>query len=211
MKCKLLNLTPLWLVANSIRMSHDSHDKSDTTNIPVYDCTTLVGVDSFIGEKDRDLIKRIGVKLKHESVLEMCTYIFDTEMSTKTLLAFSRHRVGVSLTMRSTRYTTSKNKGKHFCQTKRLEKYTNRIMDIVDEAIEDGLSDDDISLLLPQDYVYRGQIQFNARSLRHFLKLRYNNNHAHWQIQELANSLVECLPKEHIETMFYDIVETKGE
>jgi thymidylate synthase (FAD) len=185
MECKLIHSSPLWLASNGCRMSHDSHDKSDTEDMLI------------CGGKDRELIKRIGVKLKHESILEFLTYIWDVELSTKTLLAFSRHRVGISLTMRSTRYTTKKNKGKHKCQTEYLSEYTDRIMSIVDEAINNGLSNDDISLLLPQDYVYRGQIQMNGRSLKHFLELRNPNSHAHWQIKDFAKSLFDTLPSEH--------------
>lgn len=180
MKCELLHYTPLYYMSNGCRMSHDSFKHSDDG-----------------GTKDRELIKRIGVKMKHESILEFGTLIYDVEMSTKTLLAFSRHRVGISLTMRSTRYTTKKNAGFHTVQaTINTSKYLTRIMKIVNEAINEGLSNDEISLLLPQAYVYRGQVQFNVRSLLNFCKLRITKE-AHPQIRMLAEQLVKELPDEY--------------
>jgi len=195
MNINLLHHTPLGLASKGCRMSHDSFKHSDTYN-----------TNDNIGPKDQELIGRIGVKFKHESILEFLSYVYDVEMSTKTLLAFSRHRVGISLTMRSTRYTTKKNQGKHTTQsTPKTKKYLERIMDIVDEAIGESLSNDEISLLLPQGYVYRGQIQFNMRSLRHFLMLRLPKE-AHFQIRGLAEELVLKLPRQHL-YLVEDIIE----
>lgn len=135
--------------------------------------------------------------MKHSSTMEFLTYVYDVELSTKTLLALSRHRIGISMTMRSTRYTTKKNAGNHQVQSTEATKgYLDRIMSIVNEAIDEGLSNDEISLLLPQAYVYRGQLQLNGRSLQHFLSLRTKQD-AHFQIRELANELFNQLPEDH--------------
>ena len=77
-------------------------------------------------------------------------------------------------------------------------------MDIVNEAIDDGLNNDEISLLFPQGYIYKGQIQFNARSLQHFFKLRTKSD-AHFQIRELAFNLFDSLPGSH-KYLFEDII-----
>lgn len=184
MLCKLLNFTPLTLASNAIRQSHDNQNLSDS-------------IGDLLGEKDKSLIDRVGNKMKHSSTLEFLNYVWEVEMSTKTLLAFTRHRVGISMTMRSTRYTTQKNKGKHQVQdTEKTKLYLEIIMDIVNEAIDNGLNNDEVSLLLPQGYVYKGQIQFNARSLQHFLKLRTKPD-AHFQIRELAFNLYDSLPDTH--------------
>ena len=184
MLCKLLNFTPLTLASNAIRQSHDNQNLSDS-------------IGDLLGEKDKSLIDRVGNKMKHSSTLEFLNYVWEVEMSTKTLLAFTRHRVGISMTMRSTRYTTQKNKGKHQVQdTEKTKLYLERIMDIVNEAIDNGLNNDEVSLLLPQGYVYKGQIQFNARSLQHFFKLRTKSD-AHFQIRELALNLYDSLPDTH--------------
>lgn len=192
MLCKLLNFTPLTLASNAIRQSHDNQFLSDS-------------IGDLLGDKDKSLIDRVGNKMKHSSTLEFLNYVWEVEMSTKTLLAFTRHRVGISMTIRSTRYTTQKNKGKHQVQyTDKTKDYLERIMDIVNEAIEDGLNNDEISLLLPQGYIYKGQIQFNARSLQHFLKLRTKSD-AHFQIRELAFNLFDSLPDAH-KYLFEDII-----
>lgn len=192
MLCKLLNYTPLTLSSNAIRQSHDNQNLSDSMG-------------DLIGDKDRALIDRVGNKMKHSSTLEFLNYVWEIEMSTKTLLAFTRHRIGISMTIRSTRYTTQKNKGKHQVQyTDETKDYLERIMDIVNEAIEDGLNNDEISLLLPQGYIYKGQIQFNARSLQHFFKLRTKSD-AHFQIRELAFNLFDSLPDSH-KYLFEDII-----
>lgn len=192
MLCKLLNFTPLTLASNAIRQSHDNQNLSDS-------------IGDLLGEKDKSLIDRVGNKMKHSSTLEFLNYVWEIEMSTKTLLAFTRHRIGISMTIRSTRYTTQKNKGKHQVQyTDKTKDYLERIMDIVNEAIEDGLNNDEISLLLPQGYIYKGQIQFNARSLQHFLKLRTKSD-AHFQIRELALNLFDSLPDTH-KYLFEDII-----
>lgn len=187
MEVQLKFYSPLSIAITALNMSHDSHDKSDKYNGPTDNIT----------DKDKKRLDRVVNKLKHGSILEMLTYTYDVHMSTKTLLAFTRHRVGISLTMRSTRYTTKKNRGKHEVQaTPTTEPYLSRIMAIVDEALSTGMSSDEASLLLPQAYLYRGQLQFNARSLQHFLKLRTAPD-AHFQIRQLAYDLYNSLPSEH--------------
>lgn len=57
MKVTLLHSTPLWVCARAIRTCWNSHDKSDS-------------FDGICGEKDKELIARVGNKNKHKSVLE---------------------------------------------------------------------------------------------------------------------------------------------
>jgi thymidylate synthase (FAD) len=217
MMCQLIHYTPIWLASHACRMSTDSHDKSDTcfhNEVDFYENHSYHGTKAICrecgyeynqyeerlppcGEKDFNLIERVGFKLKHESILEMFDFVWDIEMSTKTLLAMSRHRIGVSLTMRSTRYTTKKRKGQHQVQsTDKTKEYLHRIMAIVDEAIETGISDDELSLLLPQSYIYRGQVKMNGRSLKHFLGLRLEKS-AHFQIRQMAQDMFDTLPNEY--------------
>ena len=192
MKTKLLFATPIWLAANATRMSHDTHHLSDT------DLSYLEGnCPVATGPKDRHLVKKIGVTYMHESILEMLDYTFDVEMNTKTLMSFSRHRIGISLTITSSRYTPTKNRNSLRTQgTPNTEKYLSRIMDIVQEAIDEGLEDDEISLLLPQGFIYRGQIKLNARSLRHFFTIRMTKG-AHVHSRDLAYRLFDNLPNSH--------------
>ena len=85
MNVKLLHHSPLWLASHAIRMSHNNHDKSDTTfqstdgyggNISSVTITPILGeyVNVDMGVKDKELIARVGNKLKHKSVLEQLVY-----------------------------------------------------------------------------------------------------------------------------------------
>ena len=116
MKVTLLHHSPLWLASNAIRMSHDNHDKSDSVGIfdrfndggsdecSVYEAEKLCGY-VRTGIKDKELIARVGNKLKHKSVLEQLVYTFDISGVSRALLQeLARHRMQ-SLTVKSTRYT----------------------------------------------------------------------------------------------------------
>ena len=187
MKVTLLHYTPLWVCAKAIRTCWDSHDKSDT-------------VDGTCGERDKALIERVANKNKHSSVLRHLNYTFDISgISTKTLLAFTRHKAGVEFSVQSTRYTT-KRRREDLQFTRTSNDYINDklqdIMDIVDEAIEEGYSNDDISMLLPQAYQYSCVVTMNAQAIQHFLNLRVKMD-AHYDIRMLAHSLFEEIPDDH--------------
>ena len=89
--------------------------KATLLNIP-----TREFIDSAIGqcwnkgpygtdEAGLERIDRICNKFKHASMLRFTNYIFELEMSTSSLLEFSRHRVGINLAVMSTRYCTKQN------------------------------------------------------------------------------------------------------
>lgn len=94
---KCINYTPLIIGSQAIRQCWDSRDKSDTDISNPLDCK--------IGNKDKDLIYRIGNQNKHKSVLEHLYYNFDIyEISRAVLQELARHRIA-SLSVKSTRYT----------------------------------------------------------------------------------------------------------
>lgn len=196
MKCELIYNTPLWVAAKSIRKCWNSEKHSDSWQI-----TGLEG-DAFdeCGEKDKALIERVANKNKHSSVLRHLNYTFDISgISTKTLLAFTRHKAGVEFSVQSTRYTTKKRREDlMFTETKttRINEMLQEIMDIVDDAIEEGFSNDDISMLLPQAYQYSCIVTMNAQAIQHFLSLRTKKD-AHYDIRDLAYAIYEQIPSEH--------------
>jgi len=53
-----------------------------------------------------------------------------------------------------------------------------------------------LKLLLPQAFIYKMQVQFNAQSLQHFLSLRTAKS-SHYHIRELAYTMFDVLPTEH--------------
>jgi len=88
MKVELLQHTSLNVCARAIRTCWDSHDKSDNG-----------------GEKDCELIDRVGNKHKHASTLEHLSYTFYISAISRALLQeLARHRMA-SLSVKSTRYT----------------------------------------------------------------------------------------------------------
>jgi thymidylate synthase (FAD) len=88
MKVELLQHSSLTVCATAIRTCWASHDKSDNG-----------------GEKDRDLINRVGNKFKHASTLEHLTYTFYISGISRALLQeLARHRMA-SPSVKSTRYT----------------------------------------------------------------------------------------------------------
>jgi thymidylate synthase (FAD) len=178
MTISLLHSTPLSVCSKAIRTCWDSHKLSDNG-----------------GEKDKALIARVGNKMKHESVKNHIHYTFNVEnISTKTLLALTRHDVGTEFSVQSTRYTC--NKGDLPCtptNNTNVNVALVKIMDIIDNV---NASCDDRSMLLPQAYNYNLVATFSMTALQHFLELRLKKD-AHWDIQELANKLYEAIPEDH--------------
>jgi thymidylate synthase (FAD) len=113
MKVELLQNTSLTVCAKAIRTCWDSHDKSDGG-----------------GEKDCELIDRVGNKHKHASTLEHLSYTFYISGVSRALLQeLARHRMA-SLSVKSTRYTLKELKDEiSFTDAQTMselkEKYTN--------------------------------------------------------------------------------------
>ncbi len=194
MEVKLLHYTPLIVCTNAIRTCWQSFDKSDNG-----------------GEKDRELIDRVGNKFKHASTLEHLNYNFYIKGISRALLQeLARHRMA-SLSVKSTRYTLKELKNEPEFSTSdinRAEKYlvfTN--VAIVDEmsikALEnlrkvlvEGISNDKAKYCLPESYKTELTWSINARSLQNFLGLRSSKS-ALWEIRELAKKIYDALPDDH--------------
>ncbi len=194
MNINLLQHTSLEVCASAIRTCWQSFDKSDNG-----------------GEKDKELIDRVGNKFKHASTLEHLVYTFYIKGISRALLQeLARHRIA-SLSVKSTRYTLKELKKEqpftdNMC--KRAQKYlviTNN--ELVDEmsikALENlrivlskGVSNDKAKYCLPESYKTELTYTINARSLQNFLTLRSDKS-ALWEIQELAKKLYDSLPKDH--------------
>lgn len=64
-------------------------------------------------------------------------------------------------------------------------------------AIISGIKNDIAKYCLPECFKVDLVWTINMRSLMNFLQLRLSNN-AHFEIRELANRVLEVLPKEHL-------------
>ncbi len=194
MKITLNHYTPLLICADAIRTCWQSFDKSDEG-----------------GEKDKELIDRVGNKFKHASTLEHLVYNFYIEGVSRALLQeLARHRMA-SLSVKSTRYTLKELKHENSFTCKEYERASKYLVltenPMVDEmsikALEnlrlvlvEGISNDKAKYCLPESYKTELTWTINARSLQNFLTLRSDKS-ALWEIQNLSHALYDALPEEH--------------
>ena len=193
MKVTLHHYTPLVICSDAIRTCWQSFDKSDNG-----------------GEKDRDLIDRVGNKCKHASTLEHLVYNFYIEGISRALLQeLARHRMA-SLSVKSTRYTLKelKDEEPYTIEDKvRAEKYlvmsgVEMVYEMSIRALENlrlvlvaGISNDRAKYCLPESYKTELTWTINARSLQNFISLR-SDKAALWEIRDLANMVYNTLPEE---------------
>lgn len=191
MEVILLNYTPTIVCSNAIRTCWQSFDKSDNG-----------------GEKDMELIDRVGNKFKHASTLEHLYYNFYIKgISRAVLQELSRHRMA-SLSVKSTRYTLKElRKEDEFKNLDSASKYIvltgNEIVDNASlkalnnlrEILQSSISLDVAKYCLPECYKTELTWSINARSLQNFLWLRSSKS-ALWEIRNLAFKSYEALPDE---------------
>jgi thymidylate synthase (FAD) len=194
MRVKLLHNTPLEICSKAIRTCWDSHKNSDNG-----------------GEKDKELIDRVGNKFKHSSTLEHLNYNFYISGISRALLQeLARHRIA-SLSVKSTRYTLKELKNEEeFLDTdfERAKQYL--VFTDIDEVniasikalenlrviLKNGISNDKAKYVLPESYKTELTWSINARSLQNFLNLR-SSKEALWEIRDLAKMIFDNLPEEH--------------
>lgn len=224
MRVSLLYNTPLWVCARAIRTCWNSHDKSDSflTNQGNIDEELCNSNYRYIGEKDKELIARVGNKNKHKSVLEHLVYSFEIDgISRACLQELARHRIA-SLSVKSTRYTLKELKDVDFeidvdidyqcwtCNIDKLKKYC--VIDYLNElelsgviflvsSIQDklkqGISNDIVKYMLPECFKTSLVWTINARSLQNFLELRTSRS-ALPEIRKLALAVFEALPHKYL-------------
>jgi len=184
MQVKLINKPQIEFIDKAIGMCYDKGCHTDKN-------------------KMHNRIHKVANVSKHSSVLEFTEAIFEITASTKVLLEMTRHR-HANYACQSSRYTLDKSEIV-FESTGDIEVddalYTWR--ELVIAMIKKGKKNDITSLMLPQTYQYKWVAKFNYRSLQNFIALR-TDKHAHFQIQEVANAMLNKLPKEH-RYLFEDI------
>lgn len=194
MEAKLLNFTPLWVCSNAIRTCWQSFEKGDNG-----------------GEKDIELIDRVGNKFKHASTLEHLYYNFYIKgISRACLQELARHRIA-SLSVKSTRYTLKELKNESEFKAGDFENASRYLVltgnEFVDNASINALENlrqilnqntslDIAKYCLPESYKTELSWSINARSLQNFLSLRSSKS-ALWEIRDLANLIYQNLPDEH--------------
>jgi len=188
MNIKLMQHSSLEVCAHAIRTCWQSFDNSDDG-----------------GEKDKDLINRVGNKFKHSSTLEHLTYTFYIAGVSRALLQeLARHRMA-SPSVKSTRYTLKElkecgdidyEKFLVFTGIESVDKASCQALDNLQQILIDGVSNDRAKFCLPESYKTELTWTINARSLQNFIALR-STKAALWEIRDLANALYETLPTDH--------------
>lgn len=193
MKVDLLYISPITLVIRGIRKCWQSNGLSDSDYI-----------NDILGEKDKGLLKSI-INSKHESTLEHSLLTFDVSGISRALLQeLSRHRIGVSPSVESTRYTIKKilNNNISDCLIStgnaKLDTLNKTHMEQLLKLIEEENLPNDISKYgLVESYKVSEQISFNFRSFRHFVELR-TSSRALPEIKTLAFEMVKLLPEKYL-------------
>lgn len=192
MYVELLHYTPLDIAVKAIRNCWQSSAKSDSD---YYN----------IGEKDKELLRKIIYQNQHTSTIEHIHYnFFISGISRGCLQELARHRLA-SFSVKSTRYTLRELKN-----AKDLNKFLvltgNEIIDdknwtqldyirtLLNTA--EAIPNDKLKYLLPEAYKTELYFSINARSLRNLLSLRLSNR-AHFEIKELASKLLSAIPMVH--------------
>ena len=195
MQVTLLNFTPLNVCSHAIRTCWQSFEKGDNG-----------------GEKDVELIERVGNKFKHASTLDHLYYNFYVQGVSRALLQeLARHRIA-SLSVKSTRYTLKELRNEapflqgDFNNAARYLVLTGN--ELIDNASIKALENlreilattttslDIVKYCLPEAYKTELTWSVNARSLQNFLSLRSSKS-ALWEIRELARKIYDALPDEH--------------
>jgi len=182
-------------VATSARLTHSDKSPQDLKQ-------------EMSEERKEKLVKHM-IDLGHDSTLENSFYYFHIRCSRVTSHQIVRHRVGVSVAQRSQRYvdegefeyivppSIKNNEDLYNYYKNRMEKSMLEYKALRDN----GIPKEDARFVLPT-VVTHMTLGFNARSLRHFVKLR-KDKHAQWEIRDLATQMLEQV-KEVTPNLFYD-------
>lgn len=145
------------------------------------------------GFKAQSRIEKVCNVYKHDSLLEFGSAIWEITASTKVLLEQTRHRHS-SYAVKSSRYTL--NKSELVFETTdegRIDMELDRWKETVEDMIKLGFKNDVVSLMLPQCYQYKWQVQMNFRAMKNYFSLRLDP-HAHFQIREVSEEMLDLLP-----------------
>ncbi|MCI5968893.1 FAD-dependent thymidylate synthase [Helicobacter sp.] len=197
MQIELLSYTNLNVCSHAIRTCWQSFEKGDSG-----------------GEKDKELIDRVGNKLKHASTLEHLHYTFYIQgISRACLQELARHRMA-SLSVKSSRYTLKELKevesflplcGENYKRAEQFLVFTENqavneasiyALENLRKLLITNISNDLAKFAMPESYKTELTWSINARSLQNFLALRSAKS-ALWEIRKLALNLFNALPQEH--------------
>lgn len=203
MDVKLLHISPKWVMVEGIRTCWKSDHLADSDK-----------ENDILGPNDQKTVRNV-LKHGHESTLEHSQITFEVSGVSRALLQeLSRHRVGTSPSVESTRYTMKRILRNEVSVNDVLVKTGNELIDKLNHEHMTKLKALLNTFDIPQDIAKYGLVEayqvkeivtFNIRSLRNFLRLRLTD-HALWEIKELATQLFLTLPHDY-DIFFEDIME----
>ena len=149
------------------------------------------------------------IKSKHLSTLEHCSMTFAVSGVSRTLLAqYSRHRIGVSLTVQSQRYVsegTEKNQGKLFdfvtpptiagdpAKLAAYRKAMENAQASYDELVAAGVPMEDARFVLPGGICTNFVTTLNLRSLLDVYEKRVLVRGAQWEVRDMVARMGELI------------------
>jgi len=191
MHIELLDHTKLSNIVEAGRVCYQSYHLGGNYQKPTDNIT----------QKDTNYLERVVNQNGHASITRHVQYVFKVEgISTKTLLAATRHGPGTNFSVMSSRFCKIDKFGESFTETPNKQVNSllvKHIQEIVVLHKECKPSAEDLAMLYPQAMQYNMIVSFNPQSLKHFFDMREPGTHAHFDIQELSSLLYDCIPKEH--------------
>jgi len=152
------------------------------------------------GTYDDDLrLNRKLVAWGHHTCLEAVQFVYWVTGVSKSLAGqWTRHRIGIGWTFRSTRYVKANrntfvypaleymdSEDKVTAVYRAYEREHRRAIDVYEELKELGVRNQELRRLMPVGWATSAYVYVNARSLRHFFELRLDTS-AEWEIRRLA-------------------------
>lgn len=189
MRVTLLAHTPdplrvLWTAARTCYSSYTPQD--------------LWGNDYPGPEKATEFLRQLWLK-GHHSVFEHVSLTYAVSGVSRVLLAqYSRHRIGVSLSVQSQRHVpvekiTAVHPNCSDTDKALVCQLYGWSWDVYALLVRKGVSREDARFVLPQGVTTNFVTTVNLRSLMHLYRLRVQEPGAQWEIKELVQTMVDKL------------------
>jgi len=206
-------------------MCYSSNENSDSKWSLIKDLKKYNSDHFELGPKDKERII-VCIKSGHTSTLEHSLIHFEIQRFPRSILQeVVRHRIGISYSVQSTRFTLRKelkkiitpfHDGVHYkfeeaskfiylTGVDEIDKHNTETLELIRTLVHHGeIKNDVLKQLLPEAYCCDFRVSYNHRSLRHFLELRSNSD-AHYLIRELTKEMYKQIPDDQ-KFLYQDIM-----
>jgi len=170
-------------------------------------------LNKYSDEDNKKLLRKL-FRLGHHEPFEFLNMIFRVECSIVAERQLLRHRVGISKVERSLRYVKLQDAGNFYIPPELSKETQERVKQFYEKAFKlykELLNETSAQLaryILPLGTNTIMHIQFNARSLYHFLELRLQD-HVQPETRELAKAFLEVLASKEETKNLYELFSEK--